>query len=1012
MQFKKYISLILLWIPLLAFGQQFSFIQYSLKEGLAQTQVRCIQQDKQGYVWIGTLGGASKFNGNDFVNFSRTDGLINNQINCIHQLQNEQVVFGSIGGISVLDGNTFTNHKYTGELNDASTTSLVEFNTNELLIGTERGLIFFSENKFVEDNITLFFQGESIKRIRKNSNNDLLVSTKKGIWKLKDNQWQQIYVLNDEENVLFDFIENSNQEIWAVTSLGGVLNVNTGLPLTNIGDFALANVFTGIDSNNGNIYFTSRTGVVLFNESNGSHLLFSKSNGLAVDDIRQVFIDREGIQWFASYGGGIFKLTNTQFKSFTTNNGLTGNAVMSITQDSRGNYFFGTYDNGISILSNPTDNFNANFNAALHELSPNLRVWTTLKSWGWKGDIWIGTPEGLYEYDCCSYAMPHWLHFGKEEGLEEEVVLSLLERSDGSLLIGTNKGIQAYSKEKFQSFSQLPNFPATRIRHMLEASNGKIWMATRDGISLFHNNTFTNFGEAQGLQDASAYSIAELPNGEIIAGTQSGLYKGNENGFVRVNISKEPGGNTVNFLKVIHNKLWIGTLNGIFIWELNEAGGLGERMIHLNESDGLISLETNLNAIFVDLQNTVWVGTPNGVMHIELSAIDAKFNIPTPLVHLTNIQSNLENIDWKTLTSGTWNGKSFPNGLEFNYRQNSFTFFFDASSTTYPERLEFSYWLEGLDSTWSSPTSFSQVNFNNLPSGSYTFHIRARNGEWGQWSEEVTWQFRVLPPWYMTWWAILLEFVFLSAIVILVSRSRRRNIRSKHLAEQSEMKAKLLMLEQQSMNSSMNRHFIFNALNSIQYYINRQDRLAANQYLTDFAKLIRKNLDSSQENFAPLSEEIERLELYLKLESMRFPDKFKYHIQLDSPEVLRSVKIPAMLIQPFLENSIWHGLLPKDSGGLLNVFFGLKNDCLEIRIEDNGIGLAESQARKTTSDGHISKGMEITRSRIALIEQMTGKHIELNGPEDWKSENGESGTRVTIHFPKDFQEIFNQGNTF
>ena len=89
MSFKKYISLVLLWVPLLAFGQQFSFIQYSLKEGLAQTQVRCIQQDKQGYVWIGTLGGASKFNGNEFVNFSRTDGLINNQINCIQQLQNE-----------------------------------------------------------------------------------------------------------------------------------------------------------------------------------------------------------------------------------------------------------------------------------------------------------------------------------------------------------------------------------------------------------------------------------------------------------------------------------------------------------------------------------------------------------------------------------------------------------------------------------------------------------------------------------------------------------------------------------------------------------------------------------------------------------------------------------------------------------------------------------------------------------------------------------------------------------
>ena len=1011
MSLKKYIPLVLFYLPFIVLGQQFSFIQYSLKEGLAQTQVRCIQQDNKGYVWIGTLGGASKFNGKEYVNFSRTDGLINNQINCIQQLQNEQIVFGSIGGITVLEGNTFTNHKYTGELNDASSTSMVELSDNELLIGTERGLILYSKNTFEENNITLFFQGENIRRIRKGNNNEILVATKKGIWKLTNNQWEQLYAFPNEENVLFDFIQTSKGEIWAVTSYGGVLNLNTGIPPSeNLGDYALTNVFTGIDSYNGKIYFTSRTGVVLYNETNQSHVLFSKSNGLAVDDIRQVFVDREGIQWFASYGGGIFKLTNTKFTSFTTKNGLTGNAVMSITQDAQGNYFFGTYDNGISFLSNPSDLFSASFNASLNELSPNLRIWTTLKSSN--GSIFIGTPEGLYLYDRNSFSRPHWIHFGKEEGLEEEVVLSLLERKDGTLLIGTNKGIQSFSNKTFQSFSQLKNFPSTRIRHIIESRDGKIWMATRDGISLFHNNAFLNFGEAQGLQDASAYSIAELPNGEIISGTQSGLYKGNENGFSHFNISEEPGGNTVNFLKVIQNKLWIGTLNGIFIWELNNAGGLGERIIHLNESDGLISLETNLNAIFVDQKNTVWVGTPNGVMHIEQNAIEEKFNIPQPLVHLTNIQSNLEDIDWKNLTSGKWDGKAFPNGLEFNYRQNSFTFFFDASSTTYPERLEFSYWLEGLDSTWSSPTSFSQVNFNNLPSGTYTFHIRARNGQWGTWSEEVIWQFRVLPPWYLTWWVILLEFALLSTIVVLISRSRRRNIRNKHLAEQSEMKAKLLMLEQQSMNSSMNRHFIFNALNSIQYYINRQDRLAANQYLTDFAKLIRKNLDSSQENFAPLSEEIERLELYLKLESMRFPDKFKYHIQLDSPEILRQVKIPAMLIQPFLENSIWHGLLPKESGGLLNVFFGLKEDCLEIRIEDNGIGLAESQARKTNSDGHISKGMEITRSRIALIEQMTGKHIELVGPEDWKSENGESGTRVTLHFPKDFQEIFTLGNTF
>jgi len=154
----KSISFLLFFVPLTLLGQQYSFIQYSLKEGLAQTQVRCIQQDRQGYVWLGTLGGASKFNGNEFVNYSRTDGLINNQINCILQLQNEQIVFGSIGGIAVLDGNIFTNYKYSGELNDASTTSMVEFNTNELLIGTERGLVFFPETNLLKTTLRFSFK--------------------------------------------------------------------------------------------------------------------------------------------------------------------------------------------------------------------------------------------------------------------------------------------------------------------------------------------------------------------------------------------------------------------------------------------------------------------------------------------------------------------------------------------------------------------------------------------------------------------------------------------------------------------------------------------------------------------------------------------------------------------------------------------------------------------------------------------------------------------------------------
>jgi LytS/YehU family sensor histidine kinase len=253
-----------------------------------------------------------------------------------------------------------------------------------------------------------------------------------------------------------------------------------------------------------------------------------------------------------------------------------------------------------------------------------------------------------------------------------------------------------------------------------------------------------------------------------------------------------------------------------------------------------------------------------------------------------------------------------------------------------------------------------------------------------------------------------LELLFIGFVVSLIVRIRQRNLRNKLWAEQSELKAKLLMLEQQSMNSSMNRHFIFNALNSIQYYINRQDRKLANQYLTDFAKLIRKNLDSGQENYTPLSEELDRLELYLKLEQMRFPGAFEYKIITTGILNLNTLRIPAMLLQPFLENSIWHGLIPKGSEGFLKLEVTEISERLMITIEDNGIGIEASQLRKTSSDTHISKGMEITRNRLDLIQQMTQVAILLEGPTDITLPSGKQVTRVKLIFPKEIQEIFSE----
>ena len=176
-------------------------------------------------------------------------------------------------------------------------------------------------------------------------------------------------------------------------------------------------------------------------------------------------------------------------------------------------------------------------------------------------------------------------------------------------------------------------------------------------------------------------------------------------------------------------------------------------------------------------------------------------------------------------------------------------------------------------------------------------------------------------------------------------------IEKNRLTENLMYKSNLLALEQQSLNASMNRHFIFNALNSIQYFINTQDKLSANKYLSSFAKLIRKNLDSSssEDSLIPLSDELERLELYLSLEHMRFQSKFEYHINIQKGIQTESILVPAMFMQPFVENSVWHGVLPMKKKGIIQISITeSKDNEIKFIIEDNGIGVDNSLNNKSS----------------------------------------------------------------
>jgi LytS/YehU family sensor histidine kinase len=204
-------------------------------------------------------------------------------------------------------------------------------------------------------------------------------------------------------------------------------------------------------------------------------------------------------------------------------------------------------------------------------------------------------------------------------------------------------------------------------------------------------------------------------------------------------------------------------------------------------------------------------------------------------------------------------------------------------------------------------------------------------------------------------------------------------------------------LEQQAFTSLMNPHFLFNALNSIQHYINVQDRKNANRYLSDFASLIRKNFEAAQKSFIPLEQEMENIKIYLRLEQMRFNDRFSYEVNVAENVGLEDWMIPTMMLQPFLENALLHGIMPSAIEGIVMVDVTEDHGNLLITITDNGIGFANSMAFK--EDGaHKSLGMELIQKRIAALSRFGITSISINISPAFENENN-PGNKIMLLIP-------------
>jgi signal transduction histidine kinase len=314
--------------------------------------------------------------------------------------------------------------------------------------------------------------------------------------------------------------------------------------------------------------------------------------------------------------------------------------------------------------------------------------------------------------------------------------------------------------------------------------------------------------------------------------------------------------------------------------------------------------------------------------------------------------------------------------LSFNFRT--------GSNTTYRYRLM------GLTDKWVE-TNSRTVDFWALSPGDYTFEVCALNED-GLWGEATAVRFVIERHFTATWWfRSLIVLILLGAIgfgFLWFYRSKRDRL---------VQRAKMSELRQQALNANMNPHFIFNSLNSIQHFINSNQPELANEFLTDFSRLIRMNLENNLEALVSLDEEMERLELYLKLEKLRFGDKLTYSIHGLEDLQQYDISIPPMLLQPYVENAVIHGVLPKDHGGHIDISLRAIGKHFEVEIRDNGIGLKKAAGRKR--EGHESLALKMNQERLSILSALSGSTFSIAIIDRSEEAEPAEGTLVRLFLP-------------
>ncbi len=1051
-------NIIGLWVLLLGtlFAQQYSFEHLSLEEGISYNLTYSILQDKEGFMWFGTFYGLVRFDGRDYTHFKHnpfdSNSVSSDDIISLYEDKNGFIWVGTwSGGLNRFNPatETFKHYKYstsdTLSLSNNLVYDIAEDKLGRIWVATNNGL-----NRFIPASDPANTEGRDyfVRYTLEPGNKHSINNTKvRALFKdSRDRLWvginggglhyydaDQDYFIRLEEvtrdgsTSIIEIFEDNKQNLWLATWGGGLKKVKpiesengdvVGLRMKifkNDPDdpksISNNNIWSLEQDKNGNLWIGTYEGLNRFNYDDMSFDRYfhdeKNTTTLSSSKVSAITLDYSGVLWIGTFYGGIDRIVPgvAQFETFLHNpfdpRSLIGKEVNALLEDSGQNVWAGTRS-GLSKISKDKDKY-VYKNIVFGEGVKNKANEVTSLAMDLQGNIWVGTYDGLYaifkDGHTEHYNLP-LLRFENEQG---NIVTSLLIDDRGWLWVGTIlQGLSLFDlKSKvFNSFKYDANDSSSISSNYVVSINkdrdGDLWIGTYRGLNrlvltspssgqpqAFFEHTLPLKNGVVQIND-KVFSVYEDQHDNIWIGTNSGLLRYNQN-LRTLKTYNEANGLPNNVICAIleddDNNLWMSTHKGIIKYNPEKKTFNNYYTLH-----GLQSNIFNPGAYFKNDMGKMMFGGINGFNSFYPENITRSGQIPAVVITSIKIFDRPKKFDKRI---------SDLKEIKLTYEENFFTIKFAALDYRMPERNQYYYFLEGFDRNWVYNETKNYASYTNLDPGEYIFRVRGSNSN-GVWNENGrSIRIIIIPPFWQTWWfksAIgLLILVLLLFLIFMIHRSEKRK---------TSFNKKLSELKLQALRAQMNPHFIFNTINSIQYFISCNDQESAFMYLSKFSNLMRQTLDNSAKSRISLSRELEALQLYMDLQKLRFEQRFEYKITVDPKIDIHNSEIPTMLIQPYIENAINHGISKKKSKGHINVVLTHMNGSLKCVVEDDGIGIEKSKKlKKSIKPGHTSSGMRLTKERLTIINVGKNKDSFISVI-DRSQENAElSGTKVTIKIP-------------